>query len=57
MASRAKRVSSWDEPLENVVKARQFAERFGLSEAHPSDYLDPLSKDEAKDWNDLLNKL
>lgn len=57
MASRAKRINSWDEPLASVARAKRLTERFGLHEAHPDDYLDRLSDKEAKDWDDLLKKI
>lgn len=57
MASRAKRVNSWNEPLTNIARARRLAERFGLSEAHPSDYIDSLPWQEAKVWEDLVSKM
>lgn len=56
MASRASRTNSWDEPLENIARARRLAEQFGLSEAHPKDYLDSLPMQEARVWDDLISK-
>lgn len=57
MASRASRVNSWQETLSNVAKAKKFTERFGIHEAHPSAYLDPLPADEERVWKDLLSKI
>jgi len=57
MPSRAKRTSSWQEPLENVARAKKFVERFGLQEAHPDDYLDPLPKSEEAAWGALISKI
>jgi hypothetical protein len=57
MASRAKRTNSWQEPLEHVSKAKQFMERFGVHEAHPDEYLEPLKPNEEKDWDDLLKRM
>jgi hypothetical protein len=55
MSSRARRTKSWRETHSNVVKAKRFAERYGVDDAHPDDYI-PLSVQQP-DWDDLLNKL
>lgn len=57
MPSRLKRVSSWDEPLANVARARQFTERYGVDEANAADYVPPLPTEEVKDWDDLLRRI
>jgi chemotaxis methyl-accepting protein methylase len=57
VASRAKRTSSWQEPLEHVSRAKKFMERFGVHEAHPDEYLDKLPSNEQKEWDELLKKI
>lgn len=43
--------------MANVARAKQLAERFGVHEAHPRDYIELLSKDEGRDWDDLLDQI
>jgi exonuclease V gamma subunit len=55
VTSRAKRINSWQEPLEHVSRAKKFMERFGVHEAHPDEYM--LPSNEQKEWDDLLKKI
>jgi hypothetical protein len=56
MGSRLKRTKSWQETLQNVARARAFAARYGLDDAHPGEYL-PQPDEQQADWDNLLNQL
>jgi hypothetical protein len=40
----------------HVRRARQFAEKYGLSDAHPSEYIEPLQQ-QPTDFDDLLSRI
>lgn len=56
MAARFKRTSSRTETLMHVRRARQFAEKFGIDEAHPAEYIEPIQQQPA-DFDDLLSQI
>jgi hypothetical protein len=56
MAARLKRTRSSDETLMHVRRARQFAEKYGLSDAHPSEYIEPLQQ-LPTGFDDLLSRI
>jgi hypothetical protein len=51
-----KRTHSWQETHANVRRARELAERYGLDEAHPADYID-ANHHTPSDWDNLLNQI
>jgi hypothetical protein len=56
VSARLKRTHSWQETHANVRRARELAERYGLDEAHPADYID-ANHHTPSDWDNLLNQI
>jgi hypothetical protein len=56
MAARQRRVRSLDEAWTNVRRAKELAERYGIAEANPADFL-YQAPEQAADWDDLLKQM
>ena len=56
MAYRPKHQHSSTELLSNVRRARRFAERYGVDDSNPADFMDQPPEQQA-DWDSLLNRI
>lgn len=55
MTARPKRTRSWERAQAHIARVRRFAEKYGLNDARPDEYMSPSSQQD--DWDDLLKRI